>query len=271
MMTAKTWRDADISHGERAARKLLDELGISHPMETSLENIAWLRGALVRDTPLVGAQGRSCRVGKRAIISVSDQIDYAPRRRYVIGHELGHLEIHKDENQLVLCESEQISEGHDNGYAAGTEREANAFASELLMPRALWTKRVDVRTPNLEVVSTLSNEFAVSYTAAAIRFAKLCPERCAAVFCQKNRVTWAAVGPDFGYGIRRDIKLSTYTLASDYFRKGEVGRAQETVQADAWIESRRLRDDHVLKEHCRAIPSIEATLSLLWVQPDAGF
>src|SRR5579862_117815 len=171
-MASKTWEDADVARGERAARKLADELGIANPTETEIDNIAYLRGALVRDVPMTGAQGRSCRVGARAIISVNDQVTYFPRRRYVIAHELGHLEIHKKVNQLALCTDAQISELYD----AGTEREANAFASELLMPRMLWERLVDVEKPNLDVVSKLAGDFQVSFTAAAIRFAKLCPE-----------------------------------------------------------------------------------------------
>lgn len=262
-----SWEDADIARGERSARQVLAELMISHPTEVDIDNLAWMRGALVRDVPMAGAQGRSCRIGSQAIISVNEQVTYLPRRRYVVAHELGHLEIHRDKNQLALCAEDAISERYDQG----TEREANAFASALLMPRALWEKRVDVKVPSLDIVSVLANEFQVSFTAASIRFVKLCPERCAVVFSQKNSVVWAALGADFGYSIRRDDQLSTYALASDYFRKGAVSKRPETVSAQAWIENRRVGRDHDLKEHCREIPSISAALSLLWIPPDAEF
>jgi len=45
----------------------------------------------------------------------------------------------------------------------------------------------------------------------------------------------------------------------------------ETISAQGWIESRRVGRDHDLKEHCRVIPSIAATLSLLWIPPGADF
>ncbi|MBL9045515.1 MAG: ImmA/IrrE family metallo-endopeptidase [Myxococcales bacterium] len=261
------WEDADVARGERAARQLLADLKINHPVEVDIDTLAYMRGALVRDIPMNGAQGRSCRIGARAIISVNEQVTYVPRRRYVVAHELGHLEIHRDKNQLSLCAEASISERYDQG----TEREANAFASALLMPKALWDKRVDVKTPSLDVVSNLSREFQVSFTAAAIRFVKLCPERCAAVFSQDNRVVWAALGTDFGYSIRRDDQLSTYTLASDFFKKGSVAERMETISAQGWLESRRVGRDHDLKEQCRVISSIAATLSLLWIPPDSDF
>lgn len=95
-----SWEDADVARGERAARQLLVDLKINHPVEVDIDTLAYMRGALVRDTPMTGAQGRSCRIGDRAIISVNDQVTYMPRRRYVVAHELGHLEIHRDRNQL---------------------------------------------------------------------------------------------------------------------------------------------------------------------------
>src|SRR5262249_10344202 len=130
-----TWANADVARGERAARKLLDSLGVVKPTETEIDNLAYLHGVLVQDVPIAGAQGRLCRVGKKAIVSVNTSVTYRPRRRFVIAHELGHFEIHEKKNDLALCTEADIDEMYD----AGTEREANAFAAEFLMPRTLWS------------------------------------------------------------------------------------------------------------------------------------
>ena len=264
--TNSSWEDADVARGERCARRLLDRLGVVNPTETEIDNLAFLAGALVRDVPMSGAQGRLCKVRRRAIISVNEEVTYRPRRRFVVAHELGHLQLHEDVNDLSLCTDDDISERYD----AGTEREANAFAAEFLMPRHLWTKLTDVRFPTLDVVSRLADDFEVAFTAAAIRFVKLSPERCAVVFSRESRVVWAALGPEFGYAIRRG-SLDSYTLATDYFKKGRVGIRPETVSARAWIESNRISNDDDMIEHCRPIPSIGAVLSLLWIRPDAEY
>jgi Zn-dependent peptidase ImmA (M78 family) len=265
-MRSRTWADADLSRGERAARALLARLGVVKPTETEIDNLAFLAGVLVRDVPMSGAQGRLARVGSKAIISVNDTVTYRPRRRFVVAHELGHFELHDDRNNLSLCTEDQITENYD----AGTEREANAFAAEFLMPRQLWAKLTDVKQPTLDVISRLGDDFDVAFTAAAIRFVKLCPERCAIAFSKDNKAIWYALAPDFGYAIRRG-PLDTYTLASDYFRKGRVNQSPETVSAQAWIDNSRVTGDHDLIEHCRPIPSIGATLSLLWIKPDSDF
>lgn len=268
MEKKNSWFDADVARGERAARTVLHELGLKSPTETAIDNIAYMRGALVHDIPLRGAQGRLARLGGQATISVSNQIDYVPRRRFVVAHELGHFEIHKSVNQLELCDEGKIDELYDQG----TEREANAFASELLMPTDLWRKRTDVKEPNLNVVSDLADEFSVSLVAASIRFAKLTDDRCCAVFVQNGVVQWAAYSSDFGYRIARWKRVDSYTVAYDCFTEGKTPTHRlETVSASAWIESHRIRDDDVIKEHCRPIRSINAAISLLWIPPTSDF
>lgn len=254
--------------GANRATQVLEELQVRHPTEAPIESLAMLRGALVRDTDLKGAQGRLTRVGNRAIISVGTSVTYEPRRRFVIAHELGHLELHKERhNQIEACEAEKIREVYDQG----TEREANSFASEFLMPRRLWNPRVDVARPNLDLIRSLADDYQVSFLAAAIRFVKLCPERCCVVFAKDGKVEWWAASLDFGYRPERGSTLDPYTLAYDYFHKGTAGEQQEQVSATAWLEHHRLNDSHDLFEHCRVMPSMGATLSLLWIPADADF
>ena len=267
MMKKREWADGDVKVGVHAARRVLRELRVQHPTETDIEDLAFLRGAVVRHGPLSGADARLVRRGSRAIITVSQAIEYRPRQRFAIAHELGHLEAHDSKNDINLCTPEQISERYDQG----TEREANAFASEFLMPRELWEKRVDVSNPTLDLVSDLTKEFEVSFVAAAIRFVKLTPERCAVVFSEGGRAKWFTRSDDFGYWIQPDTKLDPYTLAYDAFGKARVSSKPESVSASAWLASSRIDDDCDLIEHCRNIPSLDAALSLLWIPTDSEF
>jgi Zn-dependent peptidase ImmA (M78 family) len=266
-MRKRRWADGDVGLGEHAARRALAELGVKHPAETDIENLAFLRGAIVKRGHLAGAQARLVKRSKNAVITISEEITYRPRQRFAIAHELGHLEAHKTENHIDTCTKEQITERYDQG----TEREANAFAAEFLMPRSLWDHRVDVAKPTLDVVGVLANEFEVSFVGAAIRFVKLSPERCAAVFSCDGKIQWFARSDDFGHWIERGASLDPYTLAYDFFKKGSVGQRPETVSASAWLTSDPIEDDSELIEHCRPIPSLSATLSLLWIPSDRDF
>jgi Zn-dependent peptidase ImmA (M78 family) len=69
-------------------------------------------------------------------IIVNSEIDYLPRKRFTIAHELGHVFIgwHDD---VTLCKTENEFVTHN--MLDIQEKEANVFASELLMPN-YWVK-----------------------------------------------------------------------------------------------------------------------------------
>ncbi|MCE9580092.1 MAG: ImmA/IrrE family metallo-endopeptidase [Deltaproteobacteria bacterium] len=261
MQRRNNWADADVERGERLARKAYKELKLRHPLEASLEAIALLRGARVVNLPLDGALGRLVRKGKKAILTVSDRIPFPERRRFVIAHELGHHELHEKVMQLDVCDEAKIDEVYDQA----TEREANAFAAEFLMPAALWKKHVDVAQPTFEVIAARAREYQVSLTSAAIRFVKLSPERCAIAFVNDRQVAWSVSSDDLWQRVRRGRVVGSFTRAVDYWEKGRVPAEPEEVPASAWFD--RPDADDVI-EQVRPVPSLNSALVLLWFRSE---
>lgn len=259
------WRSADVQRADGAARKAFDDLGLKSPLEAPIEALAYEMGALVRDLPMSGAVGRLTRLGNKAIISVADSVTFEARRRWTIAHELGHFVLHRNHDQLQLVVDVSIDEHYDQGI----EREANVFAAEFLMPARLWGRHVDVARPDLDVVKKLADNYKVSLQAAAIRFVRLCPERCALVYSSAGRIQWFALGPEFGHWIDRNSKLDPYSLAYDYFKDGRTPGRRETVSASAWLSGDRRYDDEEIVEDCVVIPSQGSTLSLLWIRSNS--
>ncbi len=98
-----------------------------------------------------------------AIIGVND-IQADVRRRFTIAHELGHhLLGHADRFHI------DVSDGHPPGYDYRSERAANEFAADLLMPRRLLSQafRDDDRT------RVLASRFEVSELAMGYRLLNL--------------------------------------------------------------------------------------------------
>ncbi|MFZ4616664.1 MAG: ImmA/IrrE family metallo-endopeptidase [Rectinemataceae bacterium] len=92
-------------------------------------------------------------------------------RRFTVAHELGHYFLEGHLKKLLATGSHS---SHDD-FGAGDpfERQANRFASSLLMPepefsQALWDTELDISG-----VRSLAERFNVSLTAAAIRMAEL--------------------------------------------------------------------------------------------------
>ena len=262
MRRKSNWEDADVERGERLARKLYKELGLRHPLETTIEAVAWLRGARVVERPLDGSQGRLVRRKKRSYLTVSTRIRYAERRRFVIAHELGHHELHEKVMQLDVCDEDKIDEVYDQA----TEREANAFAAEFLMPASLWTTQVDrVGQPTFEAISELARDYQVSLTSAAVRFVKLSSERCAIALVENRRVKWSVSSDDLWQRVPRGRVVDSYTRARDYWEKGRVSGEPEEVPTRAWFDRPEPSDPI---EQIRPMPSLNSALVLLWFRPE---
>jgi Zn-dependent peptidase ImmA (M78 family) len=242
-----------------SARRVLAELDVPDPRLGTVEALASLRGLEVREAPIQGARANLVRLGKRGMVTVSSELSHE-ERRFAIAHELGHFELHKDESYLGLCTGEQLVTDYEGG---GAEAEANAFAAEFLMPAKLFQPRTQAREVTWDVPRRLSDEFQVTLSAAALRFAELSDERTAVVYSVDARVKWTRRSRTFGKIIERGAKLDGYSLAIDAFAGKALPTRQESVEASAWKPD--ARDDEILKEHSFFIPSLRAVMTLLWL------
>lgn len=251
-------REPILGLGIAAARKVQRELGYEKPMDLEIEILAYLRGALVRPSPCHGARANLLRIGDRGIIGVAESLGFE-ERRWAIAHELGHFEAHADVSFLGLCSTADMLPSY---HASGREPEANAFAAELLMPEALFRPRCDVARPSWSPIRELAEEYAVSVTAAALRFVAFSDERLAVVAAKDGVVAWSSGTKDFGPRPRKGARVKEWTCAHDFFAKGKVHKRPETVTASAWIDS--AEDDEEVVEHVFAIPRLKYAMSLLW-------
>jgi len=150
-----------LSHAE----KLLQSLGISEPEEIDLEVIAWSKNAKIREVPLDGCEARIFGHNGRAIIQVKE--DSIPtRKRFSIGHEIGHWIHHK--NQMLTCKKTDI--GCYGRTVTNPERIADEFSSDLLLPNYIFEPVTrNFAAFNLKTITELSNIFQVSKTAVALK------------------------------------------------------------------------------------------------------
>lgn len=250
-------RPADRSLGAAKARQVATALGLSHPLQGSIDAIAFERGALVVDRPINGARARLVKASGQALIVVSDKLQGAARR-FAIAHEIGHHELHAAQGSLDVCTGEDFRKRDTS-----KEGEANAFAAELLMPRDLVRSLCDVARPTLAVGRRIAADFQVSLLAATIRFVELCDEKCAVVVCARGRVEWAFGSAALARPPRNGDPVQPQTLAYDPFHGRPLRSEPEDVPADAWLDG--MSGDVV--EHTMAGPA-GSTISLLWVKDD---
>jgi Zn-dependent peptidase ImmA (M78 family) len=129
-------------------------------------------GVLVRD-------------GNKTTIGYSSQTG-SQRQRFTIAHELGHYVLdHQRQGVFVDTPEKYFTLFRDAKSATGEdiqEREANAFAATLLMPRELLIEaatdlyksgRIITRNEDFDLVEPLAKRFFVSRLAMSIRLTNL--------------------------------------------------------------------------------------------------
>lgn len=256
--SAERRREPIRAIGVQAARAVRKDIGFASPTAIEIEVLAFMRGALVRPAPARGARANLLRVGDRGIIGVAEGLS-AEERRWAIAHELGHFEAHADISFHGLCSGEDMVSTYE---ASGREPEANAFAAELLMPEDIVRPRCDVAKVSWEPIKAIARELTVSVTAAALRFVAFTDERVALVCSKEGRVVWTDGTRDFGWRPARGTRLSSWTLAHDFFAKGTTDAEPEAVSASAWLDD--VDDDEDLVEHVLTMPRLGLAMSLLW-------
>ena len=91
------------------------------------------------------------------------------RRRFTIGHELGHWIMHAPTSQGIFCRSGTVQPEDDVAVVPPIEEEAQIFSAALLMP----THLIDVLHGEQPDVNALCADFGVTRKAMARRLAEL--------------------------------------------------------------------------------------------------
>jgi Zn-dependent peptidase ImmA (M78 family) len=154
---------------DRPAEALLRSLGITEPGQIDLEAIAWSVGAKVREEELESCEARIIGFRDRAVITVRKTGD-PRRRRFSIGHELGHWAHHR--GQSSVCRTSEIG---NPSAASQREKQADRYAADLLMPRYLFIDSLsDLKRADFEGVDVLAATYGTSRIATVLRMVDLC-------------------------------------------------------------------------------------------------
>jgi hypothetical protein len=203
---------ANTAAARRRANEVIDELGLKgYPIDPA--TIASARRIAVENYDVFprGCYGALVREGDRFRIMVSAACPTPGHRRFTISHELGHY--HIDGHVEALLSTSRVAYSLGSDYRGGKdprEVEADAFASELLMPRRFAAPTVSKLRPGLQAVRDISSGFDVSLSAAAVRLADLSPEPLVVILSSGRVIEWASFSGAFApfWWARRKAKGS---------------------------------------------------------------
>lgn len=114
--------------------------------------------------------------GEQKIISVN-KTENSNRQRFTIAHEIGHYILHSKNQPIFIDRMPRVMYRNSVSSTGENlrEREANAFAASLLMPKELVETEIQNMENELvsEPIRYLSKKFIVSEQAIAIRLSNL--------------------------------------------------------------------------------------------------
>jgi len=249
------------------ARRLRRELRLSsYPVD--VWELCKELGIVVKEEDLPAAvDGCLLReAGRKPGILVNKNIPYPGRKRFTVAHEIGHFTLPSHEGTSYWCLAADI-EGYRSARAV--EKEANEFASEILLPEDEVRDFVDRHPVSLAVARELAGRYGTSLTAAALRMVSLAWEPCALVVSRSRRVAWATSSRRLRrwYNVKFTGTVAEESCASDLFRGKPVGSGPQKVGPHLWLAGGRrdFRELPYVEEESVILPRLDMVLSLIVV------
>jgi Zn-dependent peptidase ImmA (M78 family) len=246
---------------EGTAYRITQDYCLDTPGPVPVEDIAMDRGVLCLEAKLTGCLARLVRKGQRGVIRTDARIREEGRKRFAIAHELGHWFLHEAESQIFSCTAEQMRDYKGSPM----EVEANLFASELLMPTALFRPLASDSEPTLGRIKALAEIFNTSLTATAMKFVDINNHECILVLSKGKSVAWSKQQKNrFGLRIEKGMRLHHDSLAFHVGTPaGELG--PEVVNPEAWISQNANERQIEVTEQSWALDGYDSVLTLLVV------
>jgi IrrE N-terminal-like domain len=238
--------------------QILSLLGITDPEDIDIEAIAYACGATILPQPLSGCEANIIGFSDRAIITVNSN-SIPTRQRFSGGHELGHWM--KDRGQSAFgCSGLQID---SEWTSSSAETRANHFASDLLLPVAMFAPLAKGRPLALETVADLAAVFRMSRTATAIRLVNYGSFPAMLIYYELGQRKWFLrpshdIPGSLWPSQRPEPHSLVATLLADKFLQETTGE----VRADRWFEYDKA-SKYYIRESCFRT-GLDSIVVLLW-------
>ena len=144
------------------------------------------------------------------------------RRNFTLAHELGHYLLHRHANPRGLeCTNRNMADWDEGRNRI--EGEANTFASYLLMPLDDFREKIKGRAIDIDVMTELADRYAVSLTAAILKWMTITDKRAMIVVGKDGFIDWAwSSEPLLKSGVFYAARQQTFELPQSSLAAREV-------------------------------------------------
>jgi hypothetical protein len=123
-------------------------------------------------------------------IFYNDNIQSAGRKNFTLAHEFGHYLLHRTAfpDGLQCSPKSMLDWDEERGEIEG---QANTFASFFLMPLDDFRAQIKGEKPSMDLMCHLADRYAVSLSAATLKWLDVCCKRAMIVFGRDGYIDWA--------------------------------------------------------------------------------
>ncbi|MCY4210323.1 MAG: ImmA/IrrE family metallo-endopeptidase [Gammaproteobacteria bacterium] len=216
-----------------------------------------------------GISGALVRSGNSFGILYAANIPNIGYQRFTVAHEIGHyvLDGHMDHLQLQDGGIHYSKAGfHGDRY----EREADYFASQLLMPDSLFVKVLAANDDGMSAIKNLADRCQTSLTATAIRYAETTDSASVIVVSEQDKILYtffSDMAREFKLGYpRKNSPLPNTSITCEINRSEDPlqGRDGDTNIEDWFDCSFALQ----AREEVMRLGNYEKTLTVLTIDND---
>ncbi|MBX2969933.1 MAG: ImmA/IrrE family metallo-endopeptidase [Cyclobacteriaceae bacterium] len=265
-----------LSKAEATAKKILSEFGLNEIgiiTSTELQTIIQARGAYYEEVELDSMDGRIVTFNGKSVISINKNIVGTGKKRFTAAHELGHFELHKNiqppaDTQYELC----------NWYQSGShEKEANDFASELLMPTHLFIQECKGKKFGPQLIKQLAETFQVTHTAIILKILKANVHPVCVIATKKNKIKWWKLSQSmesadhefipgwtkYKLRITSNLPPPPDSVMGQFFKSNKSLETLQEIDKSTWFLTHP-QDNPVMLEYCNYIRDYDFGLSVVW-------
>jgi Zn-dependent peptidase ImmA (M78 family) len=246
---------------EAGAREILSKYCIEQSEEMDLRAIVNAEGLFIQEEYLTSHDGRLTHDNEAGIITINKNIREAGQKNFTIAHELGHFIL--DRRQHSECNRSEIMSAR---AGEETERDANIFAAELLMPEEWVKKEIKWKGEGINVMQQMAEKFGVSLSAAGIRYTQAGRMPMAVIASKDDKVIWSSINRYFPFRfIKPGQKTNAYSDVFVHFRGEIITNEPHEIISDAWFQNDfNFVPEVRLMEQNLVMPNYGIVLTTLW-------
>lgn len=249
---------------EKSAIGLQNSLGWTSPADFTLDEIAHSLNLIIKEKPLSGSEGRIVIKEGAGVVTISDYFSSEGKRNFVLAHEIGHFQLHKNSVSLFYDTEMTLNEWYRKG---SQEQEANRFATEFLMPRRIFVPMVEGKKLSFSLIKEVSSYFQTSILATFLRYVDYGKFPLMVIYIENGFIKWKKQSSDFPFTwIPKDSKLPVSTVAGDLYYHNATEYEPQLIDAIEWFSEDsaiRYKSDWKLWEQCYRV-SPTGLVSCLW-------